>query len=86
LSPSARIVSLLDLLVSTFRLVQQAGEQCGKLFFHLKPSEIEGAQLAARFFHRVPQVDLDIFQSAVETRVSLATRAARSAARLNLST
>jgi hypothetical protein len=66
---SARIVSPLDPLVSTFRLVQQSGEQCGKLFFDLKAGEIEGAQLAARLSHRVLKVDLDVFESMVQTRV-----------------
>jgi hypothetical protein len=68
---SAKIVSLFDPLVSAFRLVQQSGEQCTKLFFHLKAGEIEGAQLAARLCHRVPQVDLDVFKSVFKTRVLL---------------
>ena len=67
----ARIVALLDPLVSTFRLVQQSSEQCGKLFFDLKAGEIEGAQLAARLFYRVSQVDLDVFESIVETPIFL---------------
>jgi hypothetical protein len=66
---SAKVLSAARSTVSTLRLVQQSGEHYGKLFFDLKAGEIERGQPAARRLYRVSQIDLDVFQSIIETLV-----------------